>query len=285
MARKSGLGRGLDALFSEAPQATASAAELPLDELTPNEYQPRSDFDAEELAQLTASIRAQGLIQPILVTPRPAGGYMIVAGERRWRAARDAGLTQVPVVVRDFSSKRNFLEAALVENLQREDLNPIEEAEAFHRLNQEFGLSHEEIGGRTGKSRSAVSNRLRLLGLPEEVRGLVRSKELTAGQVRPLLALPRDEDRIRWARRAVKEGLSARQLEAATRSAGKSADTARKPVVDPDTAAAAERLTKHLQTKIEIKRAAKGGKLVLAFHSEDELIRLYDMLMSVRSNG
>lgn len=286
MAKKSGLGRGLDALFSDTKTASAPATEVPLDELVPNQYQPRTDFDARELAELAASIRSQGLIQPILVTPSTRGGYMIVAGERRWRAAREAGLDRVPVVVRDLKSKRDFLEAALVENLQRSDLNAIEEAEAFDRLQREFELSHEDIAARMGKSRPAVSNRLRLLGLPDEVQGLVRKGELTAGQVRPLLSLPRQEDRIRWARRAVKEGLSARQLEAAARGATPDAAKSKdKERLDPDTAAAAERLTKHLQTKVEIKRAAKGGKLVLAFHSEDELMRLYDMLMKLGGHG
>ncbi|MCP4200388.1 MAG: ParB/RepB/Spo0J family partition protein [bacterium] len=285
MAKKSGLGRGLDALFSEAPAASVPRTEIALDDLVPNDYQPRAEFDPEELAELAASIRAQGLIQPILVTPRAKGGYSIVAGERRWRAAREAGLSRVAVVVRDMASKREFLEAALVENMQRSDLNGIEEAEAFDRLRREFGLSHEEIAERVGKSRSAVSNRLRLLGLPDEVQGMLRRGQLTAGQARPLLSLPRARDRILWARRAVKEGLNARQLEAATRPKEASQRSRARPTVDPDTAAAAERLTKHLQTKIEIKRHAKGGKLILAFHSEEELIRLYDMLMSTGSDG
>jgi ParB family chromosome partitioning protein len=281
MAKKSGLGRGLDALFSEAPPASAPRMELPLDEIVPNEYQPRSDFDAEELAELAASIRAQGLIQPILVTPRAKGGYSIVAGERRWRAAREAGLTQVSVVVRDMASKRDFLEAALVENLQRSDLNAIEEAEAFDRLHREFGLSHERIAARVGKSRSAVTNRLRLLGLPEEVRNMVRRRQLSVGQARPLLALPRANEQVSLARRAIKEGLNARQLEAATRRKEERKKTVAKAKVDPDTAAAADRLTNHLQTKVAIQRTARGGKVVLAFYSEDELIRLYDMLMSI----
>lgn len=285
MAKKSGLGRGLDALFSEEPLAAAPRAEADLDDLVPNDYQPRTEFNADELASLAASIRSQGLIQPILVTPRASGGYTIVAGERRWRAAKDAGLTRVPVVVRDVSSKQEFLEAALVENLQRADLNPIEEAEAFDRLQKEFGLSHEEIALRMGKSRPAISNRLRLLGLPAEVQGLVRHGELTAGQARPLLSLPQKSEQVRWARRAVKEGLNARSLEAATRQPRDTGKGKTKPQMDPDTRDAAERLTKHLQTKVEIKRTSRGGRLVLVFHSEDELIRLYDMLMTARSRG
>lgn len=285
MAKKRGLGRGLEALFSEESLTSARRTELALDDLAPNDYQPRRDFDAEELAELAASIRAQGLIQPILVTPGPSGGYIIVAGERRWRAAREAGLSRVAVVVRDVVSKREFLEAALVENLQRSDLNAIEEAEAFDRLQREFGMSHEEIAGRMGKSRSAVSNRIRLLGLPGAVQSMVRRGELTVGQVRPLLSLPRERDRLLWARRAVKEGLNARQLEAATRRQQGAASARTRPTMDPDTRDASERLTKHLQTQVEIRRSAKGGRLVLVFHSEDELIRLYDMLMSTGSRG
>lgn len=285
MAKKSGLGRGLEALFSEEPLASPRRTELALDDLAPNKYQPRRDFDAGELAELAASIRAQGLIQPILVTPGPSDGYIIVAGERRWRAAREAGLSRVPVVVRDVVSKREFLEAALVENLQRSDLNAIEEAEAFDRLQREFGLSHEEIAGRMGKSRSAVSNRIRLLGLPGTVQSMIRRGELAVGQARPLLSLPKERDRILWARRAVKEGLNARQLEAATRRKRGSAGARKGPAIDPDTKDASERLTKHLQTQVEIQRGAKGGRLVLIFHSEDELIRLYDMLMSTGSRG
>lgn len=283
MAVKRGLGRGLDALFADAPSTPApDQGELPIDELTPNTYQPRADFDPESLAELAASIRAQGLIQPILVAPRPEGGHMIVAGERRWRAARKAGLDRVPVVIRQITAKRDFLEAALVENVQRSDLNPLEEAEAFERLHREFGLSHQEIGAQVGKSRPAVTNRLRLLGLPEDVQQLLRSGRLSAGQARPLLAMPDDRERVRWARRAVKEGLNARQLEAA--AGGKKASQRKHPVQDADTAAAAEKLTKHLQTKVEIKRRAKGGSLVVAFHSEDELIRLYEMLMATKGS-
>ncbi len=285
MVAKRGLGRGLDALFADGAGAVSTGpTELALDELTPNRYQPRVDFDAAELAELAASIRAQGLIQPILVVRRAEGGYAIVAGERRWRAAREAGLARVPVVVREKLSEREFLEAALVENLQRADLNAIEEAEAFERMHREFGLSHQEIGERIGKSRSAVSNRLRLLGLPEEVRSMIRQGRLSAGQARPLLGLASDRERVRMARRAVEEGLNARQLEAATRPSGSVKKKSLRRL-DPDTVAAAERLTKHLQTKVEIHRRGKSGSLVLAFHSEDELIRLYDMLMGARSRS
>ncbi|MFQ5526251.1 MAG: ParB/RepB/Spo0J family partition protein [Thermoanaerobaculia bacterium] len=284
MAVKRGLGRGLDALFDDAPAPVRSApSELAVDELTPNEYQPRAEFDAEGLAELAASIRSQGLIQPILVAPRPGGGHTIVAGERRWRAARQAGLDTVPVVVRELTAKRDFLEAALVENLQRSDLNALEEAEAFDRLHREFGLSHKDIAARVGKSRPEVSNRLRLLGLPQEVQTLIRKGRLSAGQARPLLSLPNDRQRTLWARRAVREGLNARQLEAAT--SGRKAR--KKPAVkqDPDTIAAAENLTKHLQTQVEIRRRGKSGSVIVSFHSEDELMRLYEMLMATRSRA
>lgn len=286
MAARRGLGRGLDALFEDASAPPAAGrTEVGLDELVPNRYQPRAEFNSEELDELAASIRAQGLIQPILVSPRPEGGYMIVAGERRWRAARAAGLERVPVIVRDGLTERELLEAALVENLQRSDLNALEEADAYARLQEEFGLSHQEIGERVGKSRSAVSNRLRLLGLPGEVHTLLRQGRLTAGQARPLLAFGDQRERVRWARRAVEEGLSARQLEAAASKGGTRRKGRRERSVDPDTGAAEGKLTKHLQTKVEIRRRGKGGALVVSFHSEEELIRLYEMLMSTRSRS
>ncbi len=271
--KRKGLGRGLDALLKvEAPPVQA----LSLDRLRPNRLQPRSRFEGEDLEELAASIRAQGVVQPILVSPRPDGDYTIVAGERRWRAARRAGLDEVPVVVREVAGDRHLLEMALVENLQRTDLNPLEEAQAYRRLQQEFGLSHEQIATRVGKSRSAVTNALRLLKLPEEVQELLREGRLTAGQARPLLALPGDAEKIALARKAAGGGLSARALEA--RAAGKK--RARPTVaLDPDTAAAAERLTRRLQTRVSIRRRGGGGHLRIDFNSEEELIRLYELLM------
>ena len=201
---------------------------------------------------------------------------MIIAGERRWRAARQAGLTNVPVVVREVADEREMFELALVENLQRSDLDPIEEAEAYHRLLEEFDLTQEQVAARVGKGRSTITNALRLRTLPTEVQDLLQAGELTPGQVRPLLAVGSADEQIRWARRATREKLSARQME---RAALKKGSQRRGAAVDADTAAAAEKLTKTLQTKVEIRRRGKGGTLKIAFHSEDELMRLYDLLV------
>jgi ParB family transcriptional regulator, chromosome partitioning protein len=298
--KKGGLGRGLGALIQEKTERSAEPAPkdtrvnepaagapptlptvLPIDLLLPNRLQPRVRFDDDQLAELADSIRAQGIIQPLVVTASGDGKYVIVAGERRWRAARRAGLTEVPVVIREVTGDRQLLELALVENLQRADLNPIEEAEALLAL-QEFGLQHEEIATRVGKSRSAVSNSLRLLRLPEDVRELMRSGALSAGQARPLLGLASEEAQVALAERAVSENLSARDLERITaepQAERKPASPRTKPPVDGNTAAAVESLTRKLQTRVEIRRRGRGGKLQLHFHTEEELIRLYDLLM------
>jgi len=272
--KKRGLGRGLAALLP----AEEGVRSLPVAQLHPNRFQPRVSFDEAGLEELAASIRAQGVIQPLIVTPTGAGSYAIVAGERRWRAAQRAGLAAVPVVVRRVQDDRQQLELALVENLQRADLNPIEEAEAYQALQESFGLAHEEIASRVGKGRPAVSNALRLLKLPPEVQDLLRTGQLTAGQARPLLALTDPDRLLEVARRAVREGLSARTLEALAggeRAARKGA--VRRPP-EPNAAAAAERLTQRLQTKVEIDRRGRGGVIRIHFHSEEELIRLFDLL-------
>ena len=275
--KRRGLGRGLDALL-EAEEAGPKTT-VAVDKLRPNRFQPRTHFDSPALAELAASIKSQGIVQPILVTPGAVSGeYVIIAGERRWRAARQAGLREVPVVVRKVEGDREMFEMALVENLQRSDLNPIEEAEAYKRLVTDFGLKQEEIAGRVGKSRSTVANALRLLKLPAEVQDLLRDGSLSAGHVRPLLSLDTADDQIRWARRATKEKLTARQMEAAVTQKRPKGRRSR-PAPDPDTAAAEENLTRIFHSKVQIRRRRKGGTLSIAFHSEDELIRLYDLLV------
>ena len=271
---RSALGRGLDSLL----QVEEAPTTLPLDQLRPNRWQPRSDFDDEGLEELAESIRAQGVVQPLVVTTRDGKTYTIVAGERRWRAARRAGLEQVPVVVREVTGDRELLELALVENLQRADLNPVEEAEAYRSLQESFGLAQEEIGRRVGRSRVAITNCLRLLNLPDEILDLLRAGRLTAGQARPLLALETSEEQLRLAGKAAEAGMSARQLEALVRpQPSKKKPQERRQ--DPNDAAAAEKLTRRLQTKVEIKRRRGGGLVQLHFHSEDELMRLYDLLL------
>ena len=276
-AKRRGLGRGLDALLKPA---SAEVRTLPVSQLAPNRLQPRRDFDPEALAQLAASIRAQGLVQPIIVSPGESDGYVIVAGERRWRAAQLAGLDTVPVVVRAVAGDRELLELALVENLQRSDLNPVEEALAYQALQEEFGLSQEQVAQRVGKARTTVTNALRLLNLPPAVLDLLRAGRLTAGQARPLLGLGRAAEQVELAERAVQEGLSARELEQMT-GAPKAKQKAAKPQapLDVHSAAAAERLTQRLQTRVDIRRGKRGGGVVqIHFFSEEELMRLYDRL-------
>jgi ParB family chromosome partitioning protein len=286
--KKRGLGRGLDALLAPPKPAEPKPAELaapppttlPLTALRPNRLQPRSRFDGESLAELAESIRTQGVVQPLVVTGEGDGIYSIVAGERRFRAAQLAGLAEVPVVLREVADDRQRLELALVENLQRSDLDPIEEAEAYQMLRESFGLSQAEVAARVGKSQPAVANTLRLLKLPPEVRELLGAGRLTAGQARPLLALDSAERQVELARRAVAQGLSARDME---RLAAPKQGAAKPPKpaqpVEVHAAAAAETLTRKLQTRVEIRRRGKGGVLALHFHSEEELMRLYDLLV------
>lgn len=271
MAKRRGLGRGLDALL-EAD--TSGLRTLALGDLRPNRFQPRAYFDEEGLSELAESIRSQGIVQPLVVTPDDQGGFRIIAGERRWRAAQRAGLNEVPAVVREVDGDQHLLELALVENLQRADLNAVEEAEAYRSLGQSFGLSHEQIAQRVGKSRSAVTNALRLLKLPPEVLDMLRDGRLSGGQARPLATLP-EVEAVRLATWAARDGLSARKLE---QLAGAKPKERRRPTIDPDTAAAQERLMRRLQTKVEIKRRGKGGTVVIHFHDEEELMRLFDHL-------
>jgi ParB family chromosome partitioning protein len=286
--KRRGLGRGLDALLPNAPAGEphigneGGVRQLRLFELHPSTVQPRTRFEETDLEQLADSIREQGIVQPLIVTPDPKGGFIIVAGERRWRAARRAGLESVPAVVREVRDERHLLELALVENLQRADLNALEEAEAYHALHQDFGLSQEDIAQRVGKGRPTVANSLRLLKLSPGVRELLRSGQLTAGQARPLLAVGDPETQERWGDRAVREGLTARQLE---KFMGAKAEVAAKASVpkrgpDANTAAAAERMTQHLATKVEIARRRKGGEIRIRFHDEEELIRLFERIVA-----
>jgi ParB family chromosome partitioning protein len=275
--KRRGLGKGLSALLPrEQPQEGVRT--LPVTQLVPNRYQPRSRFDDEGLEELTASIRAQGMIQPIVVSSTGSNTYTIIAGERRWRAAQRAGLAAVPVVVREVRDDRQLLELALVENVQRADLNPVEEAEAYRMLADSFGLAHEQIAERVGKTRPAVSNALRLLRLPPAVLDLLRAGSLSAGQARALLAFADAATIERMAERAARQGLPARALEALAAGAGKKR-RARAPT-EPNAAAAADRLTQRLQTRVEIERRGRGGTIRLHFHSEEELMRLYDLLMA-----
>jgi ParB family chromosome partitioning protein len=277
MVKPKGLGRGLDALLGndDAPArapATDGLRTLGLDELQPGKYQPRSIMDEAPLAELAESIKSQGIMQPILVRPLAAGGYEIVAGERRWRAARLAGLTTVPTLVKDIPDSQ-ALAAALIENIQREDLNPLEEALGIQRLVQEFGLTHQAIAETLGRSRTAVTNLLRLLELAPPVRELLAAGKIDKGHARALLALPVNQQ-IDLAREAASKGLTVREVEQRVADAQKSRDQRGTPRrrVDRDVARLEEEWSQRLGTAVQIKSAGKrGGRLVVQYRTLDEL--------------
>ena len=278
--KKPALGRGLSALLpgkdDDVPRGTQRETEL--GQLRPSRFQPRRDFSEGALADLAQSIREQGIVQPIVVVAR-GEGFEIVAGERRWRAARLAGLERVPIVVREHTSDRELLELALVENLQREDLNALEAAEAYARLREEFQLTQDQIADRVGKERATVANSLRLLKLSAVVKDRVRSGELSAGHAKALLALASVDDQERLAEEIVRRALSVRQAEkrAATMAAGDK--VVRDKRRDPFTRDAEEKLSRRLQTKVRIVRKRRGGRIELSFGSEEELIGLFENLM------
>src|SRR4051812_22690801 len=275
---KKGLGRGLDALLGggdedkpREPRSGDGLRTLGIDELQPGKYQPRTIMDEAPLAELAESIKSQGIMQPILVRPIAAGGYEIVAGERRWRAARLAGLTTVPTLVKDIPDSQ-ALAAALIENIQREDLNPLEEALGIQRLTQEFGLTHQAIAETLGRSRTAVTNLLRLLELAPPVRELLAAGKNDMGHARALLALPVTQQ-IELAREAAAIGLTVREVEQRVANALKDPKRdAPKRRVDRDVARLEEEWSERLGTSVQIRSAGKrGGKLVLSYRTLDEL--------------
>ncbi len=282
MERRPALGKGLSALIPDAPEPQRQGAiDVDVDLLAPSDQQPRLMLDAARLGELAESIRANGIIQPILVR-RTGDTYRIIAGERRWRAAQRAGLLKVPVVIRDVpeGSERQLLELALVENLQREDLNPVDEALAYQRLADEFGLTQEQIAAAVGKDRTSVANYLRLLRLPEEVRGDLASGALSMGHARALLALPDASSQRQAARDVISKSLSVRDTEALVKKLVSPARAPRsgRPPGDVHTRAAEDRMRFALGTKVRIARRGEGGTIEIDFGSESELNRLYDYI-------
>ncbi len=285
MTKKPALGKGLSALIPTTrpapaePHPGSSVQMIDLDHLEANRRQPRRRFDDDGIEELARSIKESGILQPILVT-RDGERFRILAGERRARAARIAGLSRVPVLVREGLEDRDHLLLALVENLQRRDLTAVEEAEGYQHLKDSFGMTQEEIAERVGKDRTTVANAMRLLKLPAEVRAQVEDGLLTAGHVRPLLALSSAADQETLAREFLRRGLSVRAAESRVQEflAGGPKKPAA-PEGDPDTRDAERRLQQALGTKVEIRRRKKGGEVRLSFYSEEQLIGLFERLM------
>ena len=280
LGKKPALGRGLSALLpgkDDVPRGThPHEAEIGL--LRPSRFQPRRDFADAALAELAQSIREQGIVQPIVVVPR-GEGFEIVAGERRWRAAKLAGLERVPITVREKGSDQDLLEAALVENLQREDLNPLEAAEAYARLREQFQLTQDQIADRVGKERATVANTLRLLKLSTVVKDRVRSGELSAGHAKALLALSSTDDQEMLAEEILRRALSVRQAERRAASLAGGDRVVHGKRRDPFTRDAEEKLSRRLQTRVRIVRKRRGGRIELSYGSEEELIGLFEKMM------
>lgn len=274
-----GLGKGLDLLFAQNGMDEAgNAVTLPLDEIIPNRAQPRKQFDEEALAELADSIAQHGVLQPLLVRPMPDGSYQLVAGERRWRASRLAGLTEVPVVVRDMT-EQEAAELALIENLQREDLNPMEEALGYQTLMEGYGMTQEQTAQAVNKSRPAVANALRLLNLPEEVAELVSAGQLSAGHARTVLAFEGAETQVAMARAAVNKGLSVRELERLAKAAKKKPAAPKAPARRDSFFDEVElALKESLGRQVKVVSGPKGGTLQVEFFDEADLRALANRL-------
>ena len=294
--QKKVLGRGLGALIPSKPAAQApppppaaaaapsgdGVAHVPIEQIAPNPFQPRKTFNDASIDDLARSVREHGIIQPLVVTRTGDNKFRLIAGERRFRAAQKAGLAVVPVFVKETMTDSDVLQVALIENIQREDLNPIEEAYAYHQLHEEFGLTQEEISKRVGKERSTVANFLRLLRLPDSVKKLLAAGQLSMGHARAILAVDSAKKQEQLAERVVKRNLNVRQTEMLASEASPKAAAEPEKEKDVFTRDAEDRLTRTLRTKVEIDRKRRGGVIHLRFGSEDELIRLVDELMGRR---
>lgn len=280
---KRGLGKGLGAFFETptTPTENENKIELYLEQLVANPHQPRKLFDQDRLDELVASIKQYGIIQPLVVR-KNNNKYEIVAGERRWRAAKEVGLSKIPVVVRDYTDEQ-IMEIALVENIQRHDLNPIEEAMAFRNLMEKLNLTQEEVAQKVGRSRSAVANVLRLLNLPTEVQKFVSRGTLTMGQARPLLALTDKKVQLEVAEKIIKDDMSAREVEKYIKELSKrkitKTETKEKPTKDLYITDAQDKLALSLGTAVEIKKNGNKGKILIDFYSDTDLERLLEALL------
>jgi ParB family chromosome partitioning protein len=280
MTRKA-LGRGLNALLRTVETTTAGLAEIPVDQIDANPFQPRRAFSEDKLKELADSIRSSGLVQPVLLR-RADGRYQLIAGERRWRAARQAGLTVIPAVVREIGD-RDALELALTENLLREDLNPLEAAQGYAALQQKHGLSHEEIAEHLGLDRSTVTNTLRLLRLPPEVQQMIVEGTISAGHARALLGLDSAAAQLRLAQLIVKQGLSVRQAENFVALRGskpaKKKETSEAPKLDANLRAAVLEMERTLGTRVKVQGDEKRGKIEISYFSAEDLNRIYEWIV------
>jgi ParB family chromosome partitioning protein len=284
MTRKDSLGKGLGALFSDLVDSSDGALRLTtcgIEELKPNKFQPRKFFDGDEQQQLVESIRKSGIIQPIVVR-KIDDGYEIIAGERRWRAAQAARLKDVPIIIKE-ADDREVAEFSLIENIQREDLNPIEEAHAYHNLITLFRLSQEEISERTGKDRSTVANSLRLLKLPHSVQNELISKTISAGHARAILSLDSPKQQEGALKDIVRKGLSVREAEALAKKIKDVAVTKKRPEKSEAVVSLENDLSHLLMTRVQISQSKKGGAIQIRYRSMDELNRLISLIMDVKT--
>ena len=274
-----GAGQGAGAAAAPALAPREGLLQVDIDLIDPSPYQPRTRFDETALGELAQSIRSSGIVQPLVA--RPIGGrYQLIAGERRWRAAQRAGLNRVPVVLRDVAEEL-ALEMTLIENLQREDLNAIEEAQAFQRLMDEFALTQEQVAERTGKERTTIANSVRLLRLEGPIQELVEENRLTAGHARALLALSDSEERVELARKIARNGMTVRQVERMVARSARPRSAPASVQVDPNTKAALEDLQRHYATRVHIRPMGAGrpGELTFEYYDNADLMRLYQVLM------
>jgi ParB family transcriptional regulator, chromosome partitioning protein len=275
-----GLGRGLGALIPRVP--TVGLREVPVDAIRPNPWQPRTHFDEGELEELAQSIREHGVLQPVLVSQQQDGSYQLITGERRWRAVKKAGIATLPAMVKEVTPQAS-LELALVENIQRRDLNPLEEAAAFRALLDEHGLTQEQLGQRIGKSRVAITNTLRLLNLPNDVREALANGSITEGHARAILMANGESARLRLLERVLEQHLSVRDTEALAREMNASHErSATQAATDPDVERLEDAFRQALGTRVRLVKGRRGGRLVITFFSDDELQGLYERLVPSR---